>query len=297
VSDFFLPFTRQILLGKWVWQNFPRDLWNEATLYLGAVIFMLAVYALITKKHIIGKRFRKLILTGLLSAFILALGVSLNWMEAPVILQLPEWITSRVGADQTPIYLPGYLAYRYLPFYSLMRVSMRYGVIMMTFVGLLGGLGMAKILKGIKKPYKGLVFIVTLALIILDFSNTAMPTVRIRPRAVDNWLQDQPYGGLVQLPYEQSTTSEHAYHTVHHQKPLMGAISAFPSDRLLGFKALLRGFPDEVSASTLQAEGIRYVVVDESQLAVSSDVILAAEELGMAYAGSFDGQSVFILSQ
>ena len=294
VSDFFLPFTRQLLLGRWVWDKFPRDLWNEATLYLGIAVTALAVFAVLAKNSKLDKRLWELLLIGGMCAFILALGVNLNWMEAPVMIRLPEWIASRVGAKQSLVYLPAYLAYKYLPFYSLMRVSMRYGVIVMTVVCFLAGMGVHEILKMLKKPTRNIAFVVILGFIILDFSNTPMPTVRIGPRNVDEWLNGQPTGGLVQLPYEQSTTSEHAYYTVHHQKPLMGVISAFPSDRLLGFKELLRNFPDAVSVSTLQDEEIRYVVVDEEEMPIGSEMIRNAEEFGMRYAGSFNGQSVFI---
>ena len=296
-SDFFLPFTRQILLGKWVWNNFPRDLWNEATLYLGTAVMILASIAWLRRKYMGKQTLLYLILIGCLCAFILALGVNLNWMEAPVKVQLPKWAAQWTNSNTALIYLPGYLAYKYLPFYSLMRVSMRYGVIVMVFTCFMAGLGVKFIQEKVNKPYKNLCAAIILLILILDFSNTPMPTVHIAPRAVDKWLNEQPEGGLVQLPYEQSTTSEHAYYTIHHQKALMGTISAFPSDRLLGFKSSLNGFPDETSINVLKEEGLRYIVVDEAQIPIGDDQLNQAGAFGLTYAGSFEGQSVFVLDK
>ncbi|MCD6577656.1 MAG: hypothetical protein J7K66_06570, partial [Anaerolineaceae bacterium] len=113
---------------------------------------------------------------------------------------------------------------------------------------------------------------------------------------VDLWLADQPYGGLVQLPFEQSLFEENFYYTLYHHKPLMGAVRAFPSDRFLHLGTALHNFPDHESVKALRSELITYIVVDESEIPITEASLIAAAGMGLKYEGSFAGQSVFTIN-
>ncbi len=194
------------------------------------------------------------------------------------------------------IYLPGYLLFKYVPFYSIMRVWMRYGIFVMVFNCAAAGFGTHWVLSRVKIKWKNLLGLFILFLVLLDFFNTPFSTTKIKPREVDLWLAEQPYGGLVQLPFEQSLFEENFYYTLYHHKPLMGAVRAFPSDRFLYLRGALNAFPDQKSVEALRAEQITYIVVDESEIQITDAALITTANFGLKYEGSFTGQSVFIIN-
>ena len=295
ITDFLLPFTKQVLFGKWVWRNFPRDLWNEATLYLGIPALVFSIAAWKNRISIERKRLLQIFLIGGLTAGILALGTNVTWMEKSVWIDLPEWLVAITEKSQSMIFLPGYLFYKYLPFYSIMRVPMRYGIFTMVFVCAAAGIGIQWILINVKNKWRPLVGFIALLFILLDFFNTPFSTSMIGPREVDLYLAEQPYGGMVQLPYEQSLLEENFYYTLHHDKPILGAVRAFPSDRFLFLKKVLNSFPDPESVSSLRNENITYIVVDENKIPITEFILNGAVENGLKFHGSFSGQSVFTI--
>jgi len=295
ITDFLLPFTKQVLLGKWVWGNFPRDLWNEATLYLGLPVTILSIVGWLHRDEIGKKKIFQIFLIGGITAGVLAFGTNLTWMEEPVWIHLPEWISTIVNKERSMIYLPGYLLYKSVPFYSIMRVWMRYGIFVMVFNCAAAGIGAQWLLTRVKYRWKTLLGLIILSLVLLDFFNTPFSTTEIKPREVDLWLAEQPYGGLVQLPFEQSLFEESIYYTLCHHKPLMGAVRAFPSDRFLNLVSVLNNFPDQKSVEALRTEQITYIVVDESEIPITDAAIIAAVNLGLKYEGSFTDQSVFVI--
>ena len=112
---------------------------------------------------------------------------------------------------------------------------------------------------------------------------------------MDLWLAEQPYGGLVQLPFEQSLFEGNFYYTLLHNKPLLGAVRAFPSDRFIFLSTALSNFPDLKSIEALRDEKITYILVDEKEIPVSKAIINDAKDLGLKYEGKFSGQSVFTI--
>jgi hypothetical protein len=296
ITDFLLPFTKQILLGKWVWRKFPRDLWNEATLYLGLPATILSIIGWMRREALGKKRIFQIFLIGGITAGVLAFGTNLTWMEEPVWINLPEWFSELADKEQSLIYLPGYLLFKYIPFYSIMRVWMRYGIFVMVFNCAAAGIGAHWILSRVKLRWKNLLGFVILSFVILDFFNTPFSTTEIEPREVDLWLAEQPYGGLVQLPFEQSLIEENFYYTLYHHKPLMGAVRAFPSDRFLYMGSALNNFPDPKSVEALRGEQITYIVVDENEIPVTDEILINAADLGLKHEGSFTDQSVFTIN-
>jgi hypothetical protein len=295
ITDFLLPFTKQVLFGKWVWENFPRDLWNEATLYLGLPVLFFSIIGWKNKISIGRKRLFQILLIGGVTAGLLAFGTNVTWMEKPVWVNLSGWLGALIGKSQSMIYLPGYLFQKYLPFYSIMRVPMRYGIFTMVFVCAGAGIGIQWILMKVKNKWRPVIGFFALLFVFLDFFNTPFSMSEIKAREVDIWLAEQPLGGLVQLPYEQSLSEEHFYYTLHHNKPLLGAVRAFPSDRFLFLKKVLISFPDYESVSALKNENITYVVVDEKAIPVTGAIVDTAAENGLTYHGSFSGESVFTI--
>ncbi len=68
-----------------------------------------------------------------------------------------------------------------------------------------------------------------------------------------------------------------------------------PSDLFLCFGRLLNNFPDLKSFETLQGEQITYIVIDENEITDTDAILIAAEDIGLKYEGSFSGQSMSVI--
>ncbi len=132
-TDFVLPFTRQFFWGKWVWQNFPRDLWNEATLYLGLPVTLLAILGYHKRREGGHRLLYTLLLIGFITSIILAMGTNLTWNEQAVKVSASSWLGRIFNNADGLVLLPGYFFFKYVPFYSIMRAWMRMGVIALLF--------------------------------------------------------------------------------------------------------------------------------------------------------------------
>jgi len=292
-TDFLLPFTLHPLWGKWVGTHFPRNIWTEATLYLGLPIIGFFLYWVFEKKKQTG--FFRLIVSGAILAFILALGTNFTWLEKAVTISTPARLTHLINQDSFPIYLPGYVLFRFIPFYGRMRVWMRYGIFVMTFVCIGAGFGINKVLQKNPPKKQFVIFVFTLGVILLDFWTKPLPLVPVQPRKVDEWLAGQPYGGLVQMPFDQSYNKLNMYYTLTNQKALIGYIKEVPSYRYFRLQADLNNFPDKASIDAIKAEKITYVLVDESKYSVNENFVSTCRSNGLDLIRSIDGQAVFVI--
>ncbi|MDK2980400.1 MAG: hypothetical protein PWQ55_747 [Chloroflexota bacterium] len=294
LSDYILPFTRHFLWGKWVWAHFPRDLWNEATLYIGLPLVVLAVIAFLKRKAGPHQTLFRIFLAGFLISLVLSMGTNLTWMEQPVRVD-PQSLLGRIFNNPDGlIYLPGYFFFKTVPYYDIMRAWMRIGVFALLFTCAAAGLGLAWLQRRWPKA-RALLGAAAIGLVLLDFYVTPNAISRVQPREVDLWLAEQPYGGQVQLPLKQSYEEYSLYYTLTSQKPLIGVIRTFPSNRYFELNPLLANFPDATSLTALQEQQITYVVLDEEVYPLTEEFIQACEALGMRFEVSLDGQAVFSL--
>ncbi len=293
-SDYLLPFTKSSIAGEWVSRYFARDQWGEATLYLGLPVMLLAVAAIIKNRPIKREKIiRTMVGIGAI-AFLLSLGTNLSWMEAPVVMQTPAWLRTIFKQDAFYVYLPGYVLYKYFPYYNIMRAWMRYGIFVMVMVCALAGIGAAALEKRFKTPQRYLFQILLLASVILDFHITPISLVAVEPRPVDIWLANQPQGGQVQIPLAQSFEQRSIYSTLINQKPLIGQMNTYPSHRYFQLEPILRHFPDVASVETLKEEQIRYVLVDNTLMEIDRDQL---HDLPIHYAGTYGDFAVYELQK
>jgi hypothetical protein len=295
ITDYFLPFTKNPVLGKWVTGQFPRNLWGESTLYLGLPVLLLAIFALIQKEELRNKILANHFALIALIALILSFGTNLMWMEQPIILNTPVWLNTLIKKESFYLYLPGYLLYKYFPFYDIMRAWMRYGVIVMLMTVALAGIGVDILLKKQKPILRTPITIMLLILVLLDFSVTPFSLVEIKTRDVDYWLADQPLGGQVQLPLEQSFNPRTIFYTLTNQKPLIGQMNTYPTHRYFQLEPILKKFPDGPSIQRLKDENIRYVLINSALLQPESTDKEFLDGLGIEFAGDFAGIAVFLI--
>ena len=203
-TDFILPSTQHWLFGAWVGAHFDRSLWIEASFYIGVVALLLAIFAWSkrawkTQAQSDHHNLFKVGLVIIVVAFILALGTDLHWNNQRVEVPVPAFLQNVLHRTETPIPLPAYLLFKYVPFYSKMRAMMRMGFYVLIFTTLMAGFGAAWLLDK-AGPKRALPLAALLiGLVWLDFyPGPYQQFAQVSARPVDAWLAQQP--GRARLP-------------------------------------------------------------------------------------------------
>jgi hypothetical protein len=300
-SDFLLPSRLHWFFGDWVTTEFKADVWIERTLYVGLTPIVLAVIGWWSARR--GGRSVALVArtcaVAAAVAFVLALGTDLHWLGHAVEVPVPHlarvWLDSDV--QQISVRLPGYLLFRYLPFYASMRVWMRWGIYVSLFLSVLAGLGFDSLTR--RQPWRRTAVMtgIVALLVILEFSQKPYPVTTVEGRPVDRWLAGQADGGtVVQLPSDELGRPQDTFYTMFHRHPFVGAFfSAFPSPQYNRIEPALRAFPDDVSVDMMARLGVRWVVVDMTRYPRPDAVEEKAIQLGLQPVVEIEHQSVFRL--
>ena len=257
-TDFLLPATTHFIFGKWVGSHFHRDLWIEATLYVGIISLILYLYGMVRKKKEQNWIWSALTI-GIVCAVILAMGTDLHWNEQPVIISLPRFLQNILQKDSARIYLPGLILYKYFPFFGKMRALMRFGLFALVFIACGAGLG-AKALLNNARNHTTLISVLLIALIILDFAPRPIDRFsEIKPRPVDLWLSERPEtGSVMNIPFELNDDQAATYYTLYNNKPFIGGFfNAFPPSQYRSIQGIMDTFP-----STESLEKARELKVD-----------------------------------
>lgn len=303
-TDYILPFTGHPWWGWWVGANFNRAGWIENTLYAGLVASLLALIALLAPRRSSPTPKTRAWTFALASAvaFVLSLGVTLHWGGWPVTFPLPSFLRWLYWEDGSSILMPGYLLYKYLPFYDSLRVPARYVVYFELFLGVLAGCGVAWLLSMVKLKARTLLGAGLLALVLVDFLPPRWDMIPVAGRPVDLWLRDQPsMGAVAQFPFVLADEQQLLYATLVHEKPYIGGLyGSFPTPQFRAVQPVLDGFPSQESLDLLRNLGVRYVVVDMAwyrEIHALDDVELALAAAGVRKATELDGQQVYLLDR
>lgn len=291
VTDFLLPATTHFAWGAWVGEHFNRDLWIEATLYLGAGALALSIVAYIRRKvTLAGPRQVGLLALMALTSVVLAMGTDVHWLSRPIEVRLPGG-----GADTLPLVLPGYFLFRYVPFYSAMRVAMRYGVFALLAISALSAIGADWMLGQWGRRVRPWAAALIFSLVMIDFLPRPQPVADVGPRRVDLWLAERPgTGAVVQLPFSQSQDQEQIYYTSFHHRPFLGGFfNAFPPPQYLRIAPVLERFPSESSVQMMKELNVEFAIVDGEEY---PDLLRSPgqiETLGLQVEVVLDGQIVY----
>jgi hypothetical protein len=283
-TDFFIPSIKQFLWGQWIDDYFDPDFFNEATLYIGAVSFVLAVIAWWKWRKSEFPDLLGISLLVILVSFVLAMGIQLHWLGKQVTF-LPRYLQPIFHRTDMPqIYLPAYYLYKFLPFFSKMRVMMRFGLFTLIFFSMTAGLGAYMLTKAVAPRIKPWVGIVLLTLVFIDFYPgylTGFVTTAARP--VDAWLASQPdTGAVAQFPFSQESDQNQVYNTIVNLKPYLGGyFNANQPEQYLRIRPVMDGFPSPDSVAMLEQLGVAYVVVDSSQYSNYPDVDQSIQAFGL----------------
>ena len=295
-TDFILPSTDHFLFGSWVGAHFNRELWGEATLYIGLAAGILGLLALIKARKTGHKQWLWLMVFGGLLAVILAFGPDLRWQNEMVVFTLPQFLANLLGRARIHVPLPGYFMFKYFPFFSKLRAFARFGIFTLTFTSAAAGIGAAYFLSKVKKNWQTFAAVLLLALAVFDFYPGPFPVLsEVEARPVDYWLAEQPgEGALIQFPFWMGEDQNQIYNTLIHQKPYVGGFfNAFPPRQYQVVYPVMENFPDEESIGMFPGLGVQYVLVDVDEYEDADWVRGECERLGLVFIQQMDDQMIF----
>jgi hypothetical protein len=283
-TDFILPSASQFLWGEYIRTTFNRKGMVEGTLYIGAVSLVLAVIGWFKRRKLVYSDLMNIATLVAIVAFILALGIEPYWMGKKM-SSIPQILQPIFGRSVMPqIYLPSYYLFLYLPFFSKMRVIMRFGLFTLFFTSLLAGLGANIIRNKLKPTLNRWVGLLLLLLVFIDlYPGPFTLFSRVDGRPVDYWLAAQPNTGAVaQFPFSQDVNQDQVYNTLVHGKPYIGGFfnANYPS-QFLRITPVMNEFPSHDSVDLLKQLGVAYVVVDSSQYSDYPLVDSTIQSLGL----------------
>ena len=306
LSDYMLPGTTHFLFGKWVGSHFNRDIWIEATLYVGIAALLLFLYAMVRcKKQIQWER--RMLVTGILVALVLSMGTDLHWNAEAVELTLPVFLADKLGRETMPILLPGFFFFKFIPFYAKLRAMMRFGIFALLFVA--AGAGFA--LTGMENYSNRKQFVLTAAAllaVILDFYPRAQTSfAKIGPREVDLWIaQRLETGSVMRYPFFLNDDQAGTYYTLYNEKPFIGGFfNAFPTEQYQRIRGVMEGFPSEESLNLAKELDVSFFLVEQEELQQAAEegtvpwkspeeLYEAAERLGLKRIKNFENTTVFM---
>jgi hypothetical protein len=282
-TDFVIPSIKQFLWGKWIDDRFSPEIWHESTLYIGFVSFILAGIAWVKWRQVSHPQLLGIVLVSTAVAFILALGIDPHWLgkkivSLPIILQR---IFHRTSMPE--IHLPAYYLFLYLPFFSKMRVMMRFGLFTLVFFSVMAGLGANAVLKSISPHYKKWITVGLIILIFIDFYPGPLQLAPNEASPADYWLASQPNTGAVaRFPFSQESEQTPVYATLIHQKPYIGGyFNANQPEQYLRITPVMNDFPTAESVELLRQLGVTYVIVDSTQYPNFPQVDRSVQSLGL----------------
>ena len=279
--DFILPVN--FYLGETVWDWAGRSLEHENALYLGIVCLVLVGLAWLKRWDLQQSPWIGAALVASLAGIILAMGIYLHIQDTTWVWHIPRALRPILDRDTLRIPLPGYFLFQYLPFYTKMRVMMRFGVFTLTLMSMLAGLGSVWLFR--KYPtWRYLIAVVLLVCIVLDvYPGVQDRFSKVEARPVDVWLAAQPgNGAVVQFPISRVEDQDLVYDTLIHGKPFIGGyFSANQPKQYRRIKPVLTAFPDEASVALLKGLNFQYILVEASYYPNFSVVHQRIEELGL----------------
>ncbi len=266
-TDFFLPPTFGLLLGRWVGDHFERDLWVEATLYVGLVCLFVVCLGFMRRAGRRELTVKAIPWIALLAvAFTFSLGPELHWLSTAVQIPVPEALRSIHPEGLAYVPLPGRLALAWLPFYEAMRVWMRFGAFVSLALCVLAGLALDRLLPskagGARLALGGLLMLGLL----LDFAPRRLDFHEVSAEPIDYWLREQADpGAVIEFPFGEINQYQFYRATVY-DKPLVGWMyTTSVSPQYQSTAPVLGGFPDQASVALLGELGVTYAVVDTSR--------------------------------
>ncbi len=263
------------------------SIFTEQALYLGFVPLLLAAFLVLKinkeKKDSLWKYAKIFIILGA-AFFVLSLGPFLKWVDGGMItIPLPDSAKSAIllasekfaassflsqkdvdrvkEFKEIPVPMPYLALYFTLPFFSMMRVPSRFGIIVYLSLAVIAGIGVSRSGPKIRKwlPLLAVVYL-------LEVVPLPPPMFAPQQRAVDAWLAQQPGVAIVEYPV---TLYDCTYldHIQFHGKKIANICASFLPKNAVSIIDMLKDFPPSKEAlDYFRKNGIAYILVDTSQV-------------------------------
>jgi hypothetical protein len=99
---------------------------------------------------------------------------------------------------------------------------------------------------------------------LFEFWMLPVRTTELRRRPVDEWLANQPFGAVIELPLDKSSQRLSVYAQLEHRQPLaLGMQGSFPPPVDGERRAVLEQLPDADAVKEMCTWGVRYIVITE----------------------------------
>lgn len=161
--------------------------------------------------------------------------------------------------------------YRLLLPYRGLRVPARAGMLVGLGLCILGGFGLARLLRGRSRWVQGALLTGALAGLVADSAMRPLPLSEVPAKvpAIYAWLADQPPGVIVEYPVgplegrigPQDPT--YMLGATHHWRPMLNGYSGFVPHSYVELVHVLEGFPAPHTLAYLRARGAAYLLVHE----------------------------------
>ena len=250
--------------------TFSPEIFQESTLYIGAVAFVLAVIAWIKRRQLRHPELLGIAILMAAAGFVLALGIQLHWL-GKLVVSLPRILQPIFHRTDMPtIYLPAYYLYRYLPFFSKMRVMMRFGLFTLIFTSLMAGLGAYLLTKSASPKSGRWVGIGLLVLVFIDFYPGVLQKISARSRParwIPGWRRSPTPARWRSSPSTRSPARARCTTRWSIRNPSWAVIS-MPTqpEQYRRIRPVMNTFPSQESVDLLRQLGVTYVVVDSTPL-------------------------------
>lgn len=271
-TDYLLPWPGSLLWHASIAPTYLAERWQEQSLYLGALVLGLALLGAVLAR---GRENRRLIAAaGLaaLAAFVLSLGVYLQWAGQTVLI------------NDAPLSLPGRWLFENLPWFNRMRALARFGFYVSFFAVLAAGLGFHALLRRTAPARRLPLTLAVLFLIALDFAVLPGRTfTSLAPLPADRWLAAQPgKAALAVFPFRRQADQDLVYRSLDFRKPYIGGFfSANTPDQYWQIQPALDTFPSPEALSQLRVLGVGYALVERSSYPAAQALTDACNALGM----------------
>lgn len=263
LADYIIPATNHFWWGPAVdrlWRQGPNGLWqSEWQLYLGAIALVLAAAGVFHPRH----RVVAALIAMALVCLIFSLGPGLYLTHPPTL----NGNTNDVPLS--PIAMPGRFL-RQLAGFNNLRGWSRLGFFVELSVGVLAAAGLIRVLDWMRERFQlstavqtGVAAIAIAAVIFELFPKAAGMTI-VAPRAVDQWLSEQPGDfAFIEYPIPRHGFGGPAIYSTRltGKKIIMGSSQNPPN---LAYWSDLSAFPSPFTIDLLHGWGAKYVVVDQN---------------------------------
>jgi len=267
-----LPNLFHPLWGQWFAARFSHA-GEQTAIFLGLTAVFLFILAFFRPVH--ARRTGYALVA--LAAFVAGLGPELHW-----------------NAQSLGIPMPGLLLFRYVPFYSVIRVWARFSIVISFAVAVVAGFSVAYFRP--RWRWGTAVSLLLLGFVILESFGQPFPVVssQTMEREVDFWLAEQPEGtAILELPLNYRINgSLHYSRMLHNQANVSGYAVAMPEpfrDNVANFST----FPNQETVQVLSEWGVDYLLYSTTNVAEFTAVTLPQIEAlsGLSLVADFGGHA------